>query len=245
MRKGLETVEKPSVTVKVASWSAAHPWRAIVGWFVFVALCLGASAAVGTNSATTEDYRVGKAGKAEAIATEGGLQRRPVEQIVIDSPSGALDVSAARAAAADVTARMEKLEEVDRVEKPVLAGNGKVLMVQVVMTGEELDARKKVGPLVEQTTAVQEAHPDVRVRETGGPSMSKGLDQQRSDDLAFSEMLTLPVTLITLMIAFGSVIAAGVPLLLALSSIAAAIGPVRCSPRTCCRTPASATTSSC
>jgi RND superfamily putative drug exporter len=223
VRKGLETVEKPSVTVKVASWSAAHPWRAIVGWFVFVALCLGASAAVGTNSATTEDYRVGKAGKAEAIATEGGLQRRPVEQIVIDSPSGALDVSAARAAA-DVTARMEKLEEVDRVEKPVLAGNGKVLMVQVVMAGEELAARKKVGPLVEQTAAVQKAHPDVRVRETGGPSMSKGLDQQRSDDLAFSEMLTLPVTVITLMIAFGSVIAAGVPVLLALSSIAAAMG---------------------
>ncbi|MFJ4978440.1 MMPL family transporter [Streptomyces coeruleorubidus] len=224
MSKGLETVEKRSVTVRVASWSAAHPWRAIVGWFVFVALCLGASAAVGTNSATTEDYRVGKAGKAEAIATEGGLQRRPVEQIVIDSPSGALDVSAARAAAADVTARMEKLQEVDRVEAPVLSRNGKVLMVQVVMTGEELAARKKVGPLVEQTEAVQKAHPGVRVEETGGPSMSKGLDQQRSDDLAFSEMLTLPVTVITLMIAFGSVIAAGVPVLLALSSIAAAMG---------------------
>ncbi|MET9081700.1 MMPL family transporter [Streptomyces sp. NPDC004237] len=208
----------------MARWSAAHPWRAIVGWFVFVALCLGASAAVGTHSATTEDYRVGKAGKAEAIATEGGLQRRPVEQIVIDSPSGTLDVSAARAAAADVTTRMRKLQEVDRVEKPVLSRNGKVLMVQVVMAGEELAARKKVGPLVEQTAAVQRAHPDVRVRETGSPSMSKGLDQQRSDDLAFSEMLTLPVTVITLMIAFGSVIAAGVPVLLALSSIAAAMG---------------------
>ncbi|MFJ3801617.1 MMPL family transporter [Streptomyces sp. NPDC090088] len=208
----------------MARWSAAHPWRAIVGWFVFVALCLGASAAAGTHSATTEDYRVGKAGKAEAIATEGGLQRRPVEQIVIDSPSGTLDVSAARAAAADVTTRMRKLQEVDRVEKPVLSRNGKVLMVQVVMAGEELAARKKVGPLVEQTAAVQRAHPGVRVQETGSPSMSKGLDQQRSDDLAFSEMLTLPVTVITLMIAFGSVIAAGVPVLLALSSIAAAMG---------------------
>ncbi|MFG2810626.1 MMPL family transporter [Streptomyces massasporeus] len=224
MSKGLETVEKRSVTVRVASWSAAHPWRAIVGWFVFVALCLGASAAIGTNSATTEDYRVGKAGKAEAIATEGGLQRRPVEQIVIDSRSGTLDVSAARAAAADVTARMKRLPEVDRVEKPVLSRNGKVLMVEVVMAGEELAARKKVDPLVEQTEAVQKAHPGLRVAETGGPSMSKGLDEQRSDDLAFSEMLTLPVTIITLMIAFGSVIAAGVPVLLALSSIAAAMG---------------------
>ncbi|MEV6808883.1 MMPL family transporter [Streptomyces sp. NPDC051132] len=217
-------MQKPSVTVRVASWSAAHPWRAIVGWFVFVVLCLATSAAVGTRSATTEDYRVGKAGRAEAIATEGGLQRRPVEQIVIDSPSGSLDVSAARAAAADVSTRMRKLAEVDYVEQPVLSRSGKVLMVQVVMKGEELAARKHVGPLVAQTAAAQRAHPGVRVQETGGPSMSKGLDQQRGDDLAFSEMLTLPVTVVTLLIAFGSVIAAGVPVLLALSSIAAAMG---------------------
>ncbi|MEV6684091.1 MMPL family transporter [Streptomyces sp. NPDC051130] len=217
-------MKKQSATVRVASWSAAHPWRAIVGWFVFVALCLGIAAAVGTNSATTEDYRVGMAGQAEALATEGGLQRRPVEQVVIDSPSGPVDVQAARSAAADVTSRMGKLAEVDRVEEPVLSKDGKVLMVQIVMKGEELAARKRVDPLVAQTAAVQKSHPGVRVRETGGPSMSKGLDQQRGDDLAFSEMLTLPVTIITLMIAFGSVIAAGVPVLLALSSIAAAMG---------------------
>ncbi|MFG2713696.1 MMPL family transporter [Streptomyces goshikiensis] len=217
-------MKKQSATVKVASWSAAHPWRAIVGWFVFVVLCLGASAVAGTNSATTEDYRVGKAGQAEALAAEGGLQRRPVEQVVIDSPSGSLDLAAARSAAADVTARMGNLAEVDRVEEPVVSKDGKVLMVQVVMKGEELGARKHVDPLVAQTAEVQKSHPGVRVQETGGPSMSKGLDQQRGDDLAFSEMLTLPVTVITLMIAFGSVIAAGVPVLLALSSIAAAMG---------------------
>ncbi|PJN34348.1 hypothetical protein CG717_06480 [Streptomyces sp. CB02613] len=208
----------------MASWSAAHPWQAIVGWFLFVALCLGAAAVVGTNSATTEDYRVGRAGQAEALATEGGLERRPVEQVVIDSPSGPLDLDAARAAAADVTTRMEKLSEVDGVKEPVVSKDGKVLVVEVVMKGEELAARKSVDPLVAQTAEVQKSHPDVRVQETGGPSMSKGLDQQRSDDLLFSEMLTLPVTVITLMIAFGSVIAAGVPVLLAMSSIAAAMG---------------------
>ncbi|MFC8659305.1 MMPL family transporter [Streptomyces parvus] len=217
-------MKKQSTTVKVASWSAAHPWQAIVGWFLFVALCLGAAAVVGTNSATTEDYRVGRAGQAEALATEGGLERRPVEQVVIDSPSGPLDLDAARAAASDVTTRMEKLSEVDGVKEPVVSKDGKVLVVEVVMKGEELAARKSVDPLVAQTAEVQKSHPDVRVQETGGPSMSKGLDQQRSDDLLFSEMLTLPVTVITLMIAFGSVIAAGVPVLLAMSSIAAAMG---------------------
>ncbi|MCC2274673.1 MMPL family transporter [Streptomyces sp. ET3-23] len=212
------------VTVKVASWSAAHPWRAIVGWFAFVVLCLGAASVAGTHSATTEDYRVGKAGRAEAMAADGGLQRKPVEQVVIDSPSGPLDLAAAKAAAGDVTERMRRLPEVERVDEPVLSKDRTVLRVPVVMKGEELAARKHVDPLVAQTEAAQKNHPGVRVQETGGPSMSKGLDQQRGDDLAFSEMLTLPVTVITLMIAFGSVIAAGVPVLLALSSIAAAMG---------------------
>ncbi|MFF3174664.1 MMPL family transporter [Streptomyces sp. NPDC057900] len=119
---------------------------------------------------------------------------------------------------------MGKLPEVDRVEKPVVSKNGKVLLVEVVMKGEELAARKSVDPLVAQTAEVQKSHPELRVAETGGPSMSKGLDKQRGDDLLFSEMLTLPVTIITLMIAFASVIAAGVPVLLAMSSIAAAMG---------------------
>ncbi|MFJ9079129.1 hypothetical protein ACIRO3_28380 [Streptomyces sp. NPDC102278] len=50
------------------------------GWFLFIALCLGAGTAVGGNPATTEDFRIGAAGRAEAMAAEGGLQQRPVER---------------------------------------------------------------------------------------------------------------------------------------------------------------------
>lgn len=73
-------------SVRTARWSARHPWRAIVGWFLFVALCLGAGLAVGGNPATSEDYRVGEAGRAEAMAAEGGLQQRPLERVLITAP---------------------------------------------------------------------------------------------------------------------------------------------------------------
>ncbi|BBJ42233.1 hypothetical protein SSPO_049510 [Streptomyces antimycoticus] len=66
-----------SFTVRMARWSARHPWRAIVGWLVFVALCLGVGSAVGTHSATTADYRVGEAGRAEAMAVEGVWSEEP------------------------------------------------------------------------------------------------------------------------------------------------------------------------
>ncbi|WP_436840582.1 MMPL family transporter [Streptomyces griseoloalbus] len=211
-------------SVRMARWSARHPWRAVVGWLVFVVLCLGVGSAVGMNSARTADYRVGEAGRAEALAAEGDLERRTAEQVLISARSGALDRAAAQAAAKDLTARMERLPEVEGVADPLLSDDGAILMVEVTLKGEERDAKDKVDALVEQTAAVQRSHPGLLLEETGSPSVSKGVDQQRSDDLALSEAITLPVTLITLMVVFGSVTMAGVPLLLALSSIAGAIG---------------------
>ncbi|PTH87142.1 hypothetical protein C9J60_17330 [Streptomyces sp. A244] len=214
-----------SLTVRVARWSARHPWRAIVGWLVFVVLCLGAGSAVGINSAKTADYRVGEAGRAETLAAEAHLERRSAEQVLISSRAGgALDQGAARAAAEDLTDRMRRLPEVAGVADPLLSGDRRTLMVEVALKGEERDAKDKVDALLAQTAAVQKSHPGLLLEETGSPSVSKGVDQQRSDDLALSEAITLPVTLLTLLVVFGSVTMAGVPLLLALSSIAAAVG---------------------
>ncbi|MFE4636339.1 MMPL family transporter [Streptomyces sp. NPDC056773] len=211
-------------TVRIARWSARHAGRAIACWFAFVILCLGAGIAVGSNQAASEDFRVGEAGRAEAIAAEGGLERRPTEQILIRSRSGPLDAAAADAAAQDVTERMRRLPGVERIAAPLRSRDGTALMVAVVMKGPELEGRKNVVPLLEQTAQVAAAHPGLIVEETGSPAISKGVNDQRSKDLALSERLTLPLTLITLLLVFGSVVMAGVPLLLALSSIAAALG---------------------
>lgn len=210
--------------VRMARWSARHAGRAIAGWFAFVVLCLVAGIALGTNEATTKDFWVGEAGRAEATATEGGLERTPTERIMIRAGSGELDMAAAGAAARDVTARMRELPEVESVAAPVRSKDGEVLLVSVVLNGPELEGRKNVVPLLEQTAAVGADHPDLVVEETGSPAISKGVNDQRDADLALSERISLPVTVVTLLIVFGSVIMAGVPLLLALSSIAAAIG---------------------
>lgn len=210
--------------VRMARWSARHAGRAIAGWFAFVVLCLVAGIALGTNEATTKDFWVGEAGRAEATATDGGLERSPTERIMIRARTGELDPDAAGAAARDVTVRMRSLPGVESVAAPVRSKDGEVLLVSVILNGPELEGRKNVVPLLEQTAAVGADHPDLVVEETGSPAISKGVNDQRDEDLALSERISLPVTVITLLIVFGSVIMAGVPLLLALSSIAAAIG---------------------
>jgi RND superfamily putative drug exporter len=74
------------------------------------------------------------------------------------------------------------------------------------------------------TAAVGHDFPGLTVRETGNASIGAGNNTQRGSDLALSEEITLPVTLLILLLVFGAVLAAGVPVLLALSSIAASIG---------------------
>ncbi|MFI0465304.1 MMPL family transporter [Saccharopolyspora sp. 5N102] len=208
----------------MARWSAEHPVRALIGWFVFVGLCLGAGALAGTNSATVADHWVGEAGRADAMAASGGLQRKPIEQITIAARSGPLDQARAEAAAAEVASLMRALPAVETVAPPVRSADGAMLRVEVTMKGPDEEADKQIGSLLALTEQVQQRHPALLVAETGNVSTSAGVDQQRGDDLALSEAITLPVTLITLLVVFGSVLMAGVPLLLALSSIAAAMG---------------------
>ncbi len=169
-------VRMKELPVRAARWSALHPWRAIVGWLVFVVLCLGIGSAVGTHSATTEDYRVGEAGRAEAMAAEGHLQRRPTEQVLISARSGALDTAAAGAAARDVAARMARLPEVLAVAPPRTSKDGGTLLVEVTMKGSELDAKKHVDLGEVLRHLVQQGVPDQLMGDEGGPRLVDVID---------------------------------------------------------------------
>ena len=68
------------------------------------------------------------------------------------------------------------------------------------------------------------AHPQVTIEETGDISASDARDRTVNRDLHRAELLSIPVTLIVLLFAFGAIVAALVPLLLALTAVAAAFG---------------------
>ncbi|MEV3935450.1 MMPL family transporter [Glycomyces sp. NPDC049804] len=212
------------LTVRAAAWSAANPWKAILAWTLFVAACFAAGTAAGTQQAAFSDFWIGEAGRAETIALEHGLAAPPVEQILITAPNGALDASEAAAAAADVRSRMSALDEVAGVAEPVTADSGDAVMVAVTMSVPAHEAADHLDPLHEATAAVQEAHPGLAIAQTGGKSIAKELDAQLGAEIGQVERFTLPVTLAILFLVFGSLLLAGVPLALAITSIVAALG---------------------
>ncbi|MCR6679946.1 MMPL family transporter, partial [Escherichia marmotae] len=64
------------------------------------------------------------------------------------------------------------------------------------------------------------------VEQFGGASGNKAVNEVITDDLKKAGELSLPVTLIILTITFGTLVAAGVPLLIGLTSVIAALGLV-------------------
>ncbi|SCG69727.1 MMPL family transporter [Micromonospora coxensis] len=212
------------VTVRLARWSAEHPWRAIALWVVFVAVCFVGGSAAGLKEATDADMAIGESGRADIIVTEGNFDDPAVENILITPRAGTLDQAAAKEAAAEATERMRQVTGVASVGAPVSSRDGNALLVPVTMAGDPDDASDRVQPLRDATAGIQGSYPQLRVEQVGGPSIGKALDDTLGKDFKRAELLSLPVTLAILIVAFGALIAAGVPVLLALSSVAAAMG---------------------
>ncbi len=215
---------KVPVTVRVARWSATHPWRAIISWIIFVAFCLAIGSMSGIRNATNADFRIGEAGRAQGILAEGGIPEQTLEKVLIAARSGQMDRAAADVAAGDISRRMRALPDVQGVGNPIQANDGNALLVPVTMTAEGAAASDHVQYLLDATAAVQAAHPDLRIEQTGDASVGLQVDEQSAADTAAAERLSLPVTLLILLIAFGAIVAAAVPLLVALSAVAASIG---------------------
>jgi uncharacterized membrane protein YdfJ with MMPL/SSD domain len=68
------------------------------------------------------------------------------------------------------------------------------------------------------------AHSGVTIEETGDITASDARDKSINDDLHRAEILSVPVTFFVLIFAFGALVAATVPVLLALTAVAAAFG---------------------
>jgi RND superfamily putative drug exporter len=216
-------MSRSALTVRAARWSATHPWRAIALWLVFVVACFALGSATGTKE-SDGDGDIGEVTRAEQIVDSGNFDDPDVESVLITARSGALDQVEAGRAATAVTQRMRSLDGVAEVAEPMRSPKGEALIVRVTLKDATDPDADRVQPLLDATAQVQGQYPGLRVEEVGSESIGKALDETLGEDFRRAEIFSLPVTLAILLIAFGALIAAAVPLVLALSAVAAAIG---------------------
>ncbi|MDP9221912.1 MAG: MMPL family transporter, partial [Actinomycetota bacterium] len=219
MSKNAVQPRRPA-TVRVARWSATHPWRAIALWLVFVIACIALGSMSGTKEVSDEDMGVGQSGQAFSTIQDAQLGSPDSEDVLISARAGNLSLAAGRQAAKEVRDRLAALPVVAEVTPPVESKDGRALLVAATLKPDTDSATS----LQAVTAAVQRGHPDLRVEEVGDLSLGDAVDKQVGDDLGAAATFSLPVTLLILLVAFGAILAAGVPVLLAFSAVASAIG---------------------
>jgi anti-anti-sigma factor len=218
---------------RAARWSARHRRIAILGWLGLVVVSIFIGGAVGQKNIKTQDQNSGQARKADHILAEGGFFDRAHEQVLIQGENGGITVADPRFRRAidDVVVRLRRTPNALDVQSPrAPANSGQIsadrrsALVTFDIRGDSDQSENRVGPILDEVARLDRAHPGVRIEEFGDASAAKALSKAFEDDFRKAELLSLPITLIILVLAFGALVAAGIPLLLGLSAVAITLG---------------------
>jgi uncharacterized membrane protein YdfJ with MMPL/SSD domain len=226
--KGASMHQHDNIAARAGRWSARHRKKAILGWLAFVIASLAIGGAVGVDTLTSEESGVGESGRADKALHESFPQRTE-ETVLVQGRSDQASDPAFRAAVADTIRRLERADHVRDVASPYdraggISADGRSALIEFEIAGDPETATDRIDPALAATAAAAKAHPELRIEQFGDASADKAIGKQFEDDFAKAELTSLPITLIVLVLAFGALVAAGVPLLLALSGVAATIG---------------------
>jgi RND superfamily putative drug exporter len=230
-------VRRP-VVERIAGWSAQHRKTALLGWLLLVAGAVVISSMLGTKNLNS--YDPGQAGRAERVLARPGVSQPSTETVLVQARSeagraGGRDTVAGdpeiRQAIRQVTAALAAMPHVaTAIHSPLAPGghalvsrDGRSALVSFNVAGNPNKVDQTVAAAQRAVAAVQARHPGLRVAESGSASVDRAINNVVSEDFRHAEETSLPITLVLLLVVFGALIAAGIPLLLAGTAVATAI----------------------
>jgi uncharacterized membrane protein YdfJ with MMPL/SSD domain len=221
---------KRNLAARAGQWSAAHWKTATFGWLAFVIVAVAIGSAVGTKSLGDSEGIPGESGRMEKILDEN-FERPAGETVLIQSGTLTTKSKAFEAAVGDVVKRLSSISAVTNIRSPLeranaeqISADGHSAIVQFDIRGDPDKAADKIDPVIAAVDEAKAANPQLSIGVFGDATAEKGIGDAVAQDLERAGLLSLPVTIVILIIAFGALVAAGIPLLLALSGVLATMG---------------------
>ncbi|MFD9710892.1 MMPL family transporter [Streptomyces sp. NPDC060006] len=218
------------IAARAGGWSVRHRWAAVGIWVLFVVLAMGLGSAAGTIELKDSEQLTGETSQAAAIAEKAGIDEPAGESVLLQGRDTGLKATDTefRAAVDAVMKAVEATGKVTAVTSPyeteTISKDGRSALVQFDMRGDADTAGERVEPVLKAVEEVQKDHEALRIEEIGGASMNKTFDDAFGDDFKQAEFSAVPVALGILLVAFGALVAALVPVLLAITAIVATMG---------------------
>ncbi|MFE2965681.1 MMPL family transporter [Streptomyces sp. NPDC059340] len=218
------------IAARAGGWSARHRWAAVGIWVLFVVLAMGLGSAAGRVDVKESDQLKGETHTAAKIIEDSGIKAPAGESVLIQGKDASVKATDAdfRAAVTAVVKAVEGTGKVTDVTSPydtkTISRDGRSALVQFDMRGDADTAGDRVEPVLNAVKGVQKDHAGLRIEEIGGASMQKTFADAFGDDFKKAEYSAVPVALGILLIAFGALVAALLPVALALTAIMATMG---------------------
>lgn len=219
------------ITGKLANFSARRRWTVLGAWVVVLVAAFFAAGTIG-DVTTSEDGPGGsqlESEQARALVAERiSTDENSKEYVIVEFESGTASDSTNKAFVRSLTDDLVALEHVEGVvsyldEQPGLLSTDETFaLLLTTLTVDDSEAGDIIAPLV---TAVETADETsgFRVNTLGQGSVETEFNHLAAETLKKGEMIGIGFALIVLLAVFGAAVAAGLPILLAVSSILVAI----------------------
>jgi putative drug exporter of the RND superfamily len=216
---------------RIAGWSARHRKTAVFGWLLMVAGVFAVSQLMGSRNLPS--YDPGQAGQAERALHQADPNYGAVTETVLIQARAPGETFAGRGgmqqAAREVAASLSALpKDAGSIRSPLRPGDaslvsadGRSALVTFQVPHANGNTDRMVAADQQAVAAVQARYPGLRIAETGDGSVGRAIDQ--SLNFRQAEATSVPITLILLLLVFGALMAAGIPILLAVSAVMAAL----------------------
>ena len=216
---------------RAGRWSAAHWKTATFGWIAFAIACVVLGSMVGVVKLTDAEYSSGQAAEAESMLQQAGFNTPATESVLVHSDSMIYEQLVPTVAVAHVVEALAEQPSVTNIVSPIGNPNAGLIskdhhsvLVQFDVKGDADAAKSKIAPVLRSIERIQKANPELTIEEFGRASADYSMDSAFAQDMARAEYTSLPLTMGILLVAFGALVAAGLPVLLAFSAVVAATG---------------------
>ena len=226
-------MQSRNLAARAGRWSAQHRKTAILGWIVFVVLATVIGGRVGLNEIDESASGSGESKRGDMIVEAAGFPDQAGEQVLVQGKDSVkADDAQVTAAVRDVVSRLERIEGITEIESPLnakdrvntVSKDGRSVAVNFMMSGTDEHVEQLVDKPLAAVAAVQKAHPGVRVEQFGDASAAKEIAAQDAKDGKQSEAISYGLMLIILLVAFGAIVAAGIPLVLGATAVIGTVG---------------------
>ncbi|MGO9903084.1 MAG: MMPL family transporter [Solirubrobacteraceae bacterium] len=209
----------------IARGAVRRPRLTVVCWLALIVGCIVLGSLSGTRELSDAASNVGQSAQAEARLIAAGIEDPATENVLLRSSSARRTSDAVFT----LSRRALGLRSVRSVENaaaiPSLSrAGGRTQLVVVTLRGDPDDAGSQVVGLENLVTGLASHTSSVSFLEEGDGSGDRAVNEVVNQGLHRAELISVPLTLLILVLAFGAVVAASVPLLLGVTSVAAALG---------------------